>query len=162
MLPRVYLETTSPSYLAAWPSGNAVRARHQQITKDWWATRRDRYQTYTSQLVLIESGKGDPLAAQERLKFLMGLPVLDARSEANVLASDLIVEGAFPERAEIDAAHVALAAVHAMEYLVTWNCRHIANKAITALIRNVCLRHGWTCPEICTPEQLLKKWKSND
>jgi hypothetical protein len=154
-LPRLYLETTIPSYLTARPSDNVVIAGHQESTREWWATCRDRFQSHVSQFVLDEAGAGDPEAARLRLEVLKGLPELPATEAALALATALVVEGAVPAKARIDAAHIAVAAVNGMDFLVTWNCRHIANAAMESRIREVCARHGWRCPVICTPEQLL-------
>ena len=122
-LPRVYLETTIPSYLTAWPSGNAVIAGHQETTKEWWATCRERFELHVSQFVLDEAGAGDPEAARLRLEVLRGLPELPATETALTLATALLAEGAVPEKARTDAAHIAVAAVHGMDFLVTWNCQ---------------------------------------
>ena len=155
MKPRVYLETTIPSYLAARPSRDTVIAGHQQTTHEWWATCHGRFDLHISQFVLDEVGAGDPEAARLRLEVLRGLPELPATEPAFALAGALLSEGAVPEKARTDAAHIAVAAVHGMDFLVTWNCRHIANAEMEPHIREVCLRHGWHCPVICTPEQLL-------
>lgn len=159
MTPRLYLETTIPSYLTAWPSGNAVIAGHQQTTREWWATCRERFDLHISQFVLDESGLGDPEAARQRLEAIHGLPKLDITPHVTELADALIAEGAVPAVAETDALHIAVAAVHGMNFIVTWNFRHIANATMEPLIREVCQRHGWPCPEICTPEQLLPEEK---
>lgn len=159
MKPRLYLETTIPSYLTAWPSGNAVIAGHQQTTREWWATCRERFDLHISQFVLDEAGDGDPEAARQRLDAIKGLPKLDITPRVTELAAALIAEGAVPAVAETDALHIAVAAVHGMNFIVTWNFRHIANATMEPLIREVCLRHGWHCPEICTPEQLLPEEK---
>lgn len=161
-LPRLYLETTIPSYLTAWPSGNAVIAGHQVTTREWWATCQERFELYVSQFVLDEAGSGDSEAARVRLEVLRGLPVLPATDAALTLAGALLVEGAIPEKARTDAAHIAVAAVHGMDFLVTWNCRHIANAEMEPRIREVCERHGWRSPKICTPEQLLPKEEEGD
>ena len=119
--------------------------------------RHERFGLHVSQFVLDEAGAGDPEAARLRLEVLRGLPELPATEAALALAGSLMTEGAVPEKARTDAAHIAVAAVHGMDFLVTWNCRHIANAEMEPRIRDVCARHGWRCPEICTPEQLLPK-----
>ena len=154
-LPKLYLETTIPSYLTAWPSWNAVIAGHQQTTREWWATSHERFALHVSQFVLDEAGAGDPEAARLRLESLRDVPELPATESALALAIALLAEGAVPEKARTDAAHIAVAAVHGMDFLVTWNCSHIANAEMKPRIREVCARHGWRCPEICTPEQLM-------
>lgn len=155
MKPRVYIETTVPSYLAAWPSRDVVILGHQQTTREWWTTRRERFDLFISPLVADEAAKGDPEAARLRLEALHDVPELPASATAESLAAALLAEGAVPEIAKTDAGHIAIAAVHGMDFLVTWNCRHIANAEKEPHIREVCERHGWRCPVICTPEQLL-------
>ena len=127
MKARLYLETTIPSYLTAWPSRDLVRAAHQQITRDWWDKRRTRFEIYISQVVLRECQAGDVTAAAERLRALQDLPLLEQTEAATRLAQSLLSEVPLSERAAVDALHVAIAAVHGMDYLLTWNCTHIAN-----------------------------------
>ncbi len=155
MKPRIYLETTIPSYLTAWPSRDVVIAGHQQTTREWWATCRERFDLFVSEFVLAEAAQGDLEAARLRLEALRDVPELPASPRAEALSVALIEEGAVPAVARMDAAHIAIAAVHGMDFLVTWNCRHIANAEMEPRIREVCERHGWHCPVICTPEQLL-------
>lgn len=153
MKPWVYVETTIPSYLTAWPSRDVVRAGEQQVTRDWWA-RRDRYELRVSSLVLLECGAGDPDAAAARLAALAGIPVLLQTSEAESLAADLLRGVPLPPQAAADALHIAVAAVHGMAYLVTWNCAHIANATLRPRIEAVCRRSGYEPPVICTPQEL--------
>src|SRR4051794_30416552 len=121
MKPRVYLETTIPSYLTAWPSRDLVRAAHQQITREWWERRRSQFELYIAQVVLRECQAGDPTAASERLEALEGLPLLEQTEEATRLAQALLAQVPLPDRAAVDALHIAVAAVHGMDYLLTWN-----------------------------------------
>ena len=155
MKSRLYLETTIPSYLTAWPSRDVVILGHQETTREWWATCRERFELFISPLVINEAAQGDPEAARLRMLALRDIPELPATLNAESLAAALLAEGAVPAVARIDAAHIAIAAVHGMDFLVTWNCRHIANAEMEPRIREVCVRHGWRCPVICTPEQLL-------
>ena len=155
MKPRVYLETTIPSYLAAWPSRDLVRAAHQQITREWWGQRRGLFDLYISQLVLGECQGGDPTAALDRLKIIEGLPLLEQTMEATQLAQSLLEEVPLPERATVDAMHIAVAAVHGIDFLLTWNCTHIANAALRDRIELVCRTNGFEPPTICTPEELF-------
>ena len=155
MKPRVYLETTIPSYLTAWPSRDLVRAAHQQITRDWWDRRRVEFELYISQLVLRECQAGDATAAAERLKTLQDLPLLEQTEEAIRLAQVLVDRVPLPERAAIDALHVAIAAVHGVDYLLTWNCTHIANATLRDPIESACRENGYEPPAICTPDELL-------
>src|SRR4051794_35622462 len=151
--PRVYLETTIPSYLTAWPSRDLVRAAHQQITREWWS-KRDEFELYSSRLVIQECQAGDPQAAADRLAALAGVPLLEPTAEAADLAEALAEGVPLPERAAADALHIAIATVHGMNYLLTWNCTHIANVTLRPRIESVCRAAGFEPPLICTPEEL--------
>jgi hypothetical protein len=153
MKPTVYIETTIPSYLTAWPSRDLVRAAHQQITREWWA-RRGGYDLYSSRLVIQESQAGDAEAAAERLAALAGIPLLEETTEAAELAEALLRGVPLPEKAAADALHIATAAVHGMQYLLTWNCTHIANVVLRPQIEAVCREAGYEPPLISTPEEL--------
>jgi len=151
--PTVYLETSFVSYLTSRPSRDLVRAGRQQITREWW-NQRHGFESYISALVLSEAREGDPIAAQERLAALAGLPVLPVNEAANSLASTLVDQGAIPKEFVEDALHVALATIHGMQYLLTWNFRHLNNARLkTKLIRTV-NDFGLECPTICSPEEL--------
>ena len=151
----IYIETSIISYLTARPSRDLLAAAHQQVTRTWWDQHRDRFVVFVSPLVHEEARRGDPNAARRRVEELEGLPVLDMAEEAFALASALLEDGALPPAAQDDATHIALAAVHGMDYLLTWNCRHIDNAETKPVVRSVCAAHGYTCPEICTPEELM-------
>jgi predicted nucleic acid-binding protein len=151
----VYLETSVVSYLTAWPTGDLLAAAWQKATRDWWETRRGRFDLYTSALVLEEAGRGDPAAAARRLEALAGLPLLAVTDDVRGLARALLREGALPAGALDDALHIALAATHGTDYLLTWNFRHIDNAEAKPLVRSVCIVNGQTCPEICTPQELM-------
>src|SRR5688500_16825688 len=112
MKPKLYLETTVPSYLTAWPSRDLVRAAHQQITREWWQARRDDFDIYVSQLVINEASAGDAAAAQERLRSIEGFPLLEVNQDVMTLAGSLVDALSLPARAATDAAHVAIAAFH--------------------------------------------------
>ncbi|MFY9344378.1 MAG: type II toxin-antitoxin system VapC family toxin [Planctomycetota bacterium] len=156
MNPRAYVETTIVSYLSGLPSRDLLTAAHQQVTRDWWA-KRDRFDLFVSQLVLDEASGGDALAARRRLADLVGLPILDVNDAVTSLAQVLIASRAIPAEAGVDALHVATATVHGMDYLVTWNCRHIANARMRHRIEAVCRSRGLEPPTICTPEELLEE-----
>ncbi len=144
-----------PSYLMAWASRDVIRSGHQQITKAWWESRRASFDVYISQLVLDEAAAGDAEAARMRLAALQGIPILDLTEEVVDLAGVLRTSLALPEKAVADAAHIALAAVHGMHFLLTWNCTHIANAEMFATIEQACQERGFACPVICTPEELM-------
>ena len=151
---RLYLETTIPSYLAGWPSRNALVAAHQQVTREWWETRRQ-IDLYVSELVLTEARAGDAQIARNRLALLAGLPLLPVTGEILEMAEELMAKGPIPRKAVRDATHIATAAVCACEYLLTWNCRHIANAELYSRIRRVVERYGYLVPILCTPAQLM-------
>ena len=155
-LPRVYLETTVISYLTARPSRNLRVVAHQEITADWWTRRRMRFDLYISRLVIDEASAGDVEAAAGRLVTLEGIPRLEFTESASILAANLVAEAAIPREAIEDALHVAVAAAHGMDYLLTWNCRHIANATMRNRIADVCAASGFDAPVICTPEELLE------
>jgi len=123
MPPKVYIETSVVSYLASLPSRDIVVAAHQQITQAWWAGR-DKYDVYVSEAVLAEAAGGDPLAAERRLSALAKVPVLIITGDVGNLASRFVDDGALPRKAFVDALHVAAAAIHRMDFLLTWNCAH--------------------------------------
>ena len=153
--PSVYIENTIISYLTAWPSRSLVAAAWQRITNDWWWRRRDFFELYISELVIVEASAGDSEAAQRRLASLKGIPEVPITDEVRELARALTAEGAFATTAAADALHVAAAAVHRMDYLLTWNYRHIDNAETKPLMRTVCTVYGYQCPEICTPQELM-------
>lgn len=153
MKPRVYVETSVLSYLTNWPSRDLVQAAHQRVTIDWWA-HREEFELFVSEAVLAEVSRGDVEAARLRLAAVHGLPSLVATPEAQALAKALLKAAAMPAKAAIDAAHVGIATVHGMNFLLTWNCAHIANAAMRETIEEVCRRAGFKPPVICTPEEL--------
>ena len=157
----VYVETSIASYLAARPSRDVRAAAWQQLTIQWWEDVRPRFELVSSELVSVEAARGDAATAERRLAYLRGIPELKIDEEVRVLAERLISEGAMPVSAEADALHVAVSAVHGIDYLLTWNCRHIDNAALRPLLRAVCVAAGYRCPEICTPLELLAEEADN-
>jgi predicted nucleic acid-binding protein len=155
MKPKVYLETTIPSYLAGSPSRDLVIAAHQQITREWWDAR-GRFSLFISQVVFQEVNSGDDEAAARRLRFVEDIPTLQLTGEVRELAHDLLSQKALPAQAAVDALHVAVAVVNGMDYLLTWNCTHIANATVRSRIERVCRSKGYEPPVICTPEELLE------
>ena len=153
----VYVETTIVSYLTARPSRDLVLAAHQQITQEWWATRRNNFGLYVSRAVIQEVGIGEAEMAERRLKAIETCPRLDVHSEAEDLAELLVKSGTLPQKAAMDALHIATATVHKMDYLMTWNCKHIANAEIYRKVANICRAKGYEPPIICTPEELQGK-----
>lgn len=153
----VYIETTIPSYLTAWRSPELIMAAKQEATRNWWETSRSRFELFISQIVVEEAGGGDEEAAKRRLSAIEGFSELDVSTEAESLALRLLTESALPERAGTDALHIAVATVHGVEYLLTWNCKHIANAVIRPDIENICRAAGYEPPVICTPLELMEE-----
>jgi predicted nucleic acid-binding protein len=155
MKAKLYLETTIPSYLVGRPSRDLLVAAHRQITRDWWESRRAEFDLYVSELVIQEVRAGNPQLASSRLEILAHVPVLAVSDEILKLAEDLITKGPIPRKAAGDAAHIAIATVYGCEYLLTWNCRHIANAELHRAIRRVVEQYGYETPSLCTPEELM-------
>jgi len=151
----VYLETTFISYLVARPSRDVIVAAHQQTTHDWWDDRRGDFACYVSQVVADEASAGDPDEIRKRLEVIRPLPLLEVTESVQSLAQAIVASGVIPPRAVRDAAHIATAAVHRMDYLLTWNCRHLANAQIMRRIEKVCDELSHRMPLICTPEELM-------
>ena len=156
MKAKVYIETTVISYLTVRPNRDVVIAGHQKITRDWWQTCRKRFDVVASQLVVREASAGDSRAAQERLEKLATLTLLEVTEEAVLLAQELVSTGAVPEKAAEDALHLAIAVTNGVEYLLTWNCKHLANATMRTKIEDVCRSAGYEPVIICTPEELLE------
>lgn len=156
MKPTVYLETTIIGYLAMRVSSLLRVAANQQTTRDWWDTHRQRFDLFVSRFVVDECSAGDPVAAQERSVYLEGIPLLQIADEVNSLAESLRIRVPLPERAAIDALHVSVAAVNGIQYLLTWNCKHLANPSLRPRIERLCRERGYEPPVICTPQELLE------
>ncbi|NOY42993.1 MAG: type II toxin-antitoxin system VapC family toxin [Planctomycetes bacterium] len=162
MNPKAYIETTVVSYLTARPSRDVVIAGYQQTTRDWWRNAADRFELVASELVINEAGAGDADAARDRLTALASVTLLDATEEAAELAQQLIESGAIPRKAAEDAAHIAIAVTNGVDYLVTWNCRHIANATTRFQIERVCRNAGYEPTIICTPAELMEPDDENE
>ena len=154
MAPKIYLETTIISYLAARPSKDLITAAHQQVTRDWWQNRRRDFDLFSSQLVIQESSAGDAAVAQTRLQLLSEIALVQVNVDCVSLARALVERGPIPEKAAVDALHIAIATVHGMDYLLTWNCKHIANAEMLTAVKRTCRSAGYEPPVICTPEEL--------
>jgi len=152
----VYLESSVVSYLAARPSRDLVVAGNQQVTRDWWETRRGECELFVSEVVVAECAAGDPAAASERGVFLADLPVLATTDEAEALAEALLSAMALPQKAALDALHIGMAAANGIDILLTWNCAHIANPFMQPQINATCVEFGVIPPTICTPLQLVE------
>ena len=153
--PKVYLETTVPSYLTARPSRDLVTTAHQQVTREWWDQRREDFRLFVSDLVVEEAGRGDPEAATRRLELLEPFPVLETNEAARDLARFFLAEGTIPREELADAVHIAVAIIHGIDFLLTWNLKHIAKAEVRQRIERLSRAEGYEPPTICTPEELL-------
>lgn len=156
MKPSVYLETTIIGSSAMRVSGVLRVAANQQITRDWWDNHRGDFELFVSRFVVDECSDGDPVAAQERLAYLDGIPLLAISDDVNALATALLAGVPLPEKAAIDALHISVAAFNGVEYMVKWNCKHIANPSMRPKIERICREMGIEPPVICTPQELLE------
>lgn len=157
--PTIYVDTSVVSYLTARLSQSIPIARNQRLTRVWWHRYRENHACCISDLVLTEAAAGDAGAADERLQALRGIVALRLNPEARSLARQLIGGGLLPRGAVSDAEHIALAATNAIRILLTWNCRHLANESIRAAVARMCEACSVRCPEICTPEQLMRRYE---
>lgn len=156
MKPKVYVETTIVSYLVARRTRNLIVGAHQELTRRWWR-QRGRFELFASPLVIEEASRGDAAARRRRIRSLSDLALLEVNEDSRRVGRRLLVKGPLPKRAEGDALHIALAAVHGIEYLVTWNCKHIANAWMRSRIEQVIRDLGYEPPILCTPEELLEE-----
>ena len=152
----VYVETTVIGYLAMRLSGVLRVAANQEVTRDWWDNHRQRFELFVSRFVVEECAAGDASAAQERLAFLDGIPLLEISEAADELAESLIQNVPLPPKAATDAFHISVAAVNGVQFLLTWNCRHIANPSLRQRIELLCREQGFEPPVMCTPQELLE------
>jgi len=151
----VYLETTIPSYYTGRRPRDLVLSARQQLTMEWWDEHRFKYELFASQIVLDETRRGDAEAASKREEFLHGIPLLDISERVIEVAEDILASGIIPPKVADDAYHIACAGVHQIDFLLTWNCSHIANPHNRRRIRERLARHGIEIPVICTPEELI-------
>ncbi len=152
----VYIETSVVSYLTGRPSRDMVVAAHQELTRQWWDTRASVFELVVSELVCEESSGGDAEASRRRLAAIAGVPVLETNDAAVALAERLVSRNLVPQESAADALHIAVAAVNGIDYLLTWNCRHLANAARRQKIEASVEEAGYACPIICTPEELME------
>jgi len=155
-MPTLYIETSIVSYLRQRPSTQVVTAARQVLTHQWWNHERANYELVTSQYVVDEASDGDPTLANERLESLDGIPLLAADPDVEIIANEIMARAILPPKAIFDAIHIAITAHHRIEYLLTWNCRHIANAKILPRIYSVLNDLSVPIPVICTPEEMVE------
>jgi hypothetical protein len=151
----VYIETSVVSYLVARPSRDPVTAWRQQLTNEWWVERRGLFACVISQEVIAEALEGDSSMAAKRMAALQGLPLIAGGPEGAKLAVDLLESGLFPANARADANHLAVATCAVVDYLLTWNYRHLANAQVLRRLENILGERGLHLPRVCTPEELM-------
>ncbi len=155
MKPKVYLETSVVSYLTSRPSRDLITAGRQKITNDWWESEKINYKLFISETVISEAKLGDIRAVKKRMSIINKLNLVELTADALKFAQFLIEETPFPKNAKVDALYIAIAAIHGMDYLLTWNFKHIANASIRSKIEVLSDSKNITLPVICTPEELI-------
>jgi hypothetical protein len=156
MRPTVYVETSVISYCTARPSRNLIIHAHQEITCRWWEWSKQHFELLVSELVILEAKEGDPEAAEKRLKMIEGLPIILAKSRHTEIADRYIADLPLPGKAARDALHMALASVQGVDYLITWNCTHIANKHVRCGLEKINAVLNLPTPQILTPKEMFE------
>ena len=151
----LYIETSIVSYLRQRPSSQVVMAARQLLTHQWWNEERENYELVTSQYVIDEASDGDPVLAAERLESLDGIPLLPIDPQIGVIANEIMSQAILPRTATVDALHIAMVAHHRIQYLLTWNCTHLANAKLLPRIHQVLTDLAYPIPIICTPEEMV-------
>ena len=154
MKAKIYIETSIVSYYTSRPSRDIITAARQQVTRGWWEESRNQFDSYILVLVLEEAKGGDPIAAENRLAALKGIPILKITDEAEELADAFVKFGPIPEAYPEDALHIALAVINGMDFRVTWNFHHINNARMKKKITKISEKNGYECPMICSPEEI--------
>jgi hypothetical protein len=144
------------SYLCARPSRDLIVAAWQQVTHDWWNKHRKRYELFVSEFVLAEIAEGDPEAIRKRQKLVAAIPILAANDAALQLTREIMGRAKLPTRVADDVAHIAMSSVHGMDYLLTWNCAHIANPHWQIRLQAIIKESGFAMPVMCTPQAFLE------
>ena len=151
----VYIESSVISYITARPSRDVVTSARQTITIEWWEEYKDSFDAFISELVIEEIGSGDLVAAKRRLSMIEKLPVLEATENSKTLAKALLAENAIPKSSAEDALHISIAAVQGIDFLLTWNFKHINNANTRDRISKVIIQLDYICPVLCSPEELI-------
>lgn len=160
MKEKVYIETSVVSYLCSRPSRDLIVAANQEVTLEWWRDERCRYDLFVSEFVIAEVAAGDRAAAVKRQGAVQDIAILPANEASELLAREIMQQAKLPVNVADDVAHVAIASVQGMEYLLTWNCAHIANPHWLAKLARIIAAHGYAMPVVCTPQALLEGKRS--
>jgi len=155
MTETVYIETSIIGYLSARSSNNLILMANVEATRQWWDNRRSQFTLYISQVVLDEVAQGDSAIAAQRLEILRNFPLLEVDQAVQNLAAQFLSQSNLPPKASDDALHIAAATVYGLDYLLTWNCKHIANAQIQKKLVQISLNAGYELPTICTPYELM-------
>lgn len=156
MKPTVYLETSVVSYYTSRPSRDIIVLAHQQITAEWWAKVPRKYEIVISEVVIEETSAGDKTAAERRLEVLKGFAVLKMRIEVEELARRYLKVLPIPEKAFGDVLHLAFCSIYKVDFLVTWNCNHLANAEVIRVLQKWNRENNIHTPIICTPDVFLE------
>lgn len=151
----VYLETTVISYLVSQPSRDVVVAAHQQMTRQWWAGRRASFLCVVSDEVMREVSLGDATQSVLRAQAVAGIAVLLSTPPVRELARRFLLSKVLPSSAASEALHLAIAVHYRTDYLLTWNCRHLANAEILGRLERIVRLEGGEFPRVCTPLELM-------
>ncbi len=156
---KVYIETSIISYLTSKPSKDIIILSHQLQTKDWWNKSRKNYKLFISEPIIYELSQGDKRFSNIRLDLIKNIPILNSDNEIKELIKMYIKHFKLTKKLELDITHIAYSIYYEMDYLLTWNCKHIANAHFKVQLTNFNIKKGIKTPEICTPEELYKKWR---
>lgn len=156
MKPLVYIESSVVSYLTSRASADPIKNAWQTVTTQWWNTRLDQVTACISPYVIEEVSAGDPTAAKQRIDIIRGLNLLDTNEEIEALADFLLLGGGLPAKARFDALHIACAAYHGVNVVLTWNFKHIANPVQLPVMRGLCAARGYRLPELVSPLEMME------
>lgn len=157
MKPKVYIETSIISYLTSRPSRDVVVSANQILAQEWWNDYRQEFDLYVSKLVFDEASRGDMLMAEKRIDLIQDIPFLDINEEVILLAEEITKAKILPTKAAADVSHIAVSSVHEVDFLLTLNCRHIANAFIFRRVEKICREFNYEPPIVCTPQEILRK-----
>ncbi len=154
---KVYIETTIPSYIVSKTSRDIVIAAQQEITREWWESERHLYDLFVSEAVIAECSQGDVQLVKKRLEIIDNMAILPITEESLKLSNEYCVLLGIPEKSRIDSLHLALAVVHEMDYLLTWNCKHLAHGEVRLKVHYYNASMGLFEPMILTPLELMRR-----